>query len=210
MKIFISYTHQQHKEKPLDHILPVLKAADHEPLVDIFYFKAGQSVIGQMDKLQDSADCQLLCISNTYLKSQYCQHEMQRAIDKDPEFKTKTVIPVLLEQVNLPQSISPANPLYVKLFGNDIELSQQWDVLCRTLQIDLGVSIYEWLRARDRIRRTLMREKSINLVVKDPTVNWRALVEHLLDDKTLALQDVDFDSGSMTTRERAVKHILKQ
>ena len=120
MKIFISYTHH-HKEKPP---------------VDILHFKAGQSVIGQMDELQDSADCQLLCLSNAYLKSQYCQHEMQGAIDKDPEFKTKTVIPVLLEQVNLPQSISTANPLYVKLFGNDSELTHQWDVLCRTLQIE--------------------------------------------------------------------------
>jgi hypothetical protein len=40
-----------------------------------------------MDAVQDQADYHVLVLSKEYLASDYCKHEMDRAIDKDPHFK---------------------------------------------------------------------------------------------------------------------------
>ena len=50
MSIFVSYSHKQ-SEWVHSRLIPVLRAAGGTVLVDIDHFKAGQTVIGQMDKL---------------------------------------------------------------------------------------------------------------------------------------------------------------
>lgn len=63
MSIFISYSHKQ-AESVHQRIIPVLRATGAEVLVDIDHFKAGQAVIGQMDKLQGTARRHLLLITS--------------------------------------------------------------------------------------------------------------------------------------------------
>jgi hypothetical protein len=78
-KVFISYRHHQGKWV-WDRLVPCLKAAGVEILIDTEEFKAGRTVVGQMDDVQDQADKHLLVLSPDYLESDYCAHEMRRAI----------------------------------------------------------------------------------------------------------------------------------
>ena len=65
MSIFVSYSHKQ-SEWVHSCLIPVLRAAGGEVLVDIEHFKAGQTVIGQMDALQSGANRHLLVITSDY------------------------------------------------------------------------------------------------------------------------------------------------
>src|SRR3990172_3887487 len=176
MKIFISYSHSKHQTL-IDKILPVIEAGGCEPLIDVRHFKAGQSVIGQMDSIQDSAERQVLFLCTNYLNSAYCMHEMTRAIATDPDFTGNKIIPVLLEDVTLPRAVSKPNPLYVKLCGDESQRRHGWELLCRTLSIDLGVSAFDWLKAKDEVKRYLLRNQCVNLVVKDKNTELKTLID---------------------------------
>ena len=43
-------------------------------------FQAGKAGVGQMDAEQDKADVHVLVLSEDYLTSKFCRHEMDRAI----------------------------------------------------------------------------------------------------------------------------------
>ena len=58
-KVFVSYSHAQ-REWVWGRLVPVLKAAGAELLVDLERFKAGVNCHHQMDAEQDSADRQVL------------------------------------------------------------------------------------------------------------------------------------------------------
>ena len=68
MRIFVSYSHKQ-SEWVHSRLLPVLRAAGAEVLVDIDHFKAGQTVTGQMDRLQRRASRHVLVITADYVAS---------------------------------------------------------------------------------------------------------------------------------------------
>ena len=55
-----------------------------------------------MDVVQDQAEKHILILSPDYLGSEYCAHEMNRAIDTDPAFDSGAVIPVMLADCKLP------------------------------------------------------------------------------------------------------------
>ena len=55
-----------------------------------------------MDKIQDQARQHVLCLSAEYLASTACKHEMQRAIECDPDFIAGRVIPLQLDAAPLP------------------------------------------------------------------------------------------------------------
>jgi hypothetical protein len=193
----------------IDKVLPVIEAGGFEPLIDVRYFKAGQSVVGQMDSIQDSAECQCLFLCNNYLNSDYCKHEMTRAIATDPKFKGDKIIPVLLEDVTLPRAISKPNPLYVKLYGDESQLREGWKLLCRTLSIDFGVSVVDWLKAKEDVKMYLSRNQCVNLVVRDKNTKWKTLINHLAKDKNIDLKILDFESGRATFRPSAVQMIVE-
>ena len=73
-KVFVSYSHTQ-REWVWERLVPVLKAAGADVLIDIERFKAGRGLTKQMDHEQDSADRQVLCFSDEYLTSKACDHE---------------------------------------------------------------------------------------------------------------------------------------
>lgn len=108
-------------------LVPVLKAGGAEVIIDRERFKSGRNFYTQMDEQQDEADVQLLMLSPDYLSSSACQHEMQRAIAKDPTFDKNCIVPVLLEACTLPDEIANNNPLYVNL--TDDSDSPNWDLL---------------------------------------------------------------------------------
>jgi len=83
VKVFVSYSHAQ-TDWVQDRLVPVLEAGGASVFVDYRHFAAGHTVIGQMDTYQDQADWHLLVLSEQYVASDYCRHEMERAVDADP------------------------------------------------------------------------------------------------------------------------------
>lgn len=75
--------------------MPILRAAGcAEVLIDRERFHAGRGVRGQMDATQDKAEVHLLVLTPDYLASDYCRHEMDRALSSDPDFQRGKLLPV--------------------------------------------------------------------------------------------------------------------
>lgn len=202
-RVFVSYSHKQ-GDWVWDRLVPVLKAGGAEPLVDRERFKLGRALFDQMDALQDEADVQLLCLSEDYLASPACCHEMERAVALDPDFKKNVVVPVKVAEVDLPPAIGSANPLYADLRGGRI--SAAWDLVLAACDADLGTTAPRWLEARDEVRTLLGRNQGVNLVVQG-NANWAGLIEHLREE--LHLPEVDLESGATETREGLMRAILR-
>ncbi|NJM10916.1 MAG: toll/interleukin-1 receptor domain-containing protein [Synechococcaceae cyanobacterium SM1_2_3] len=206
MKTFVSYCHEQGKWV-WERLVPCLKAGGAEVLIDRERFELGKAIVGQMDALQDQADKHLLVLSDDYLKSDYCCHEMDRAIALDPDFKSGIVIPVLRGACTLPPSIKTPNPLYADLC--DDSNSDPWtQILQQCNATGLGTTAPAWLTARDDLARYLERNQSANLVVGNG-VNWRALLEHLVNDYPLGLAPVDLQDPDTTSRRGLLSAIAK-
>ena len=183
--------------------MPFLRFAGYEVLVDYLVFKAGRHTTGEMDRHQDRADRQLLLLSQDYLKSAYCRHEMERALPLLPE---KRVIPLLLEEMEPPATIP--DYLWVSLWhGKERE---GWDLLCRSLGFDPGVPAGAWVEALCKARRLLERNQSVNLVAEDGQGQaWRGLVDQLISERELKLGCVDFESGIAAWRPSLLQEILE-
>lgn len=197
-KIFISYSHSQGKWV-LDALVPVLDAGGAEVLIDRQRFEAGKAVVRQMDAVQDEAAVHVLVLSPEYLTSDYCVHEMERAVECDPEFEGDAVIPVLRRDCDLPDLIRRPNPLYVDL-RKDRD-AEPWDALLRVCGADLGIAVPDWLVARNDVRRFLDRGQSVNLVVSGDKVAWKQLIDHLAQ--------VDLQNPSTASRRGLVQEIVR-
>lgn len=205
-KTFVSYCHRQ-GDWVWGRLAPCLKAGGAEVLIDRERFEIGKAVVGQMDALQDQADKHLLVLSQDYLNSPYCCHEMDRTIALDPNFKSGIVIPVLRGTCTLPSSITGPNPLYADLC--DDSQSDPWtQILQQCGATGLGITAPAWLAARDDLARYLERNQSVNLVVGNG-VNWRALLEHLVNDYPLGLARVDLEDPDTTSRRGLLAAIAK-
>src|SRR5690242_17434553 len=107
MRVFVSYSHRD-GAWVLDRLVPVLKAAGVEVAVDVERFRVGGSVLGQMDAVQDGAEKSLLVLSAAYLASDYCLHELRRAVARDPHFTKFRTIPVRIDNAPLPTELQNA------------------------------------------------------------------------------------------------------
>lgn len=200
-KVFVSYNHQQ-GEWVWDRLVPCLRAGGLDVRIDRERFVAGKGVVGQMDATQDGADVSLLVLTPSYLASDYCCHEMERALAQDG------ALPVLREPCSLPDSIKDPNLLYVDL--REDGLAEPWELLFRSLGMDLGTDAPKWLQARDRVRRWLQRGDSVNLVVKGQGVAWRPLLEDLRRDSGVPeLVMVDLENPRTVSRRGLVEEILR-
>ncbi|MGH8607763.1 MAG: toll/interleukin-1 receptor domain-containing protein [Gammaproteobacteria bacterium] len=204
-KVFISYCHEQ-GQWVWDRLVPCLKAGGPEVLIDRERFEAGKGVVGQMDAMQDQAHKHLLVLSEEYLKSSYCRHEMNRAIKVDPKFERGVAIPVMRGTCTLPNKIKKPNPLYVDL-RKDKE-ADPWTLLFNQCNADLGTTAPSWLTARDEIVRFLKRKQSVSLVVKSNAA-WRGLVEQIGSDHLPALATVDLEGPGTASRQGLLTEILK-
>ena len=116
--------------------MPCLTAGGTEVLIDRERFEAGKAVVGQMDATQDQADKHVLILSNDYLDSRCCRHEMDRALRLDPQFARGAVIPVRLDDCSLPGKLQGPNaPLYVDL--RDDRAPDPWRLLLGQCRADL-------------------------------------------------------------------------
>ena len=123
MTNFISYAHKQ-PDWVHQSLIPVLRASGGKVLVDTDHFKAGQTVIGQMDELQGKANRHILVINEDYVASDYCCHEMKQAIKTDPDFSKSKVIVIRQDDTPIPNKLAPkrglgSEPLYVDLREDD-------------------------------------------------------------------------------------------
>lgn len=204
-KVFVSYSRKQGRWV-WDRLVPCLKAGGTDVLIDRERFEAGKAIVGQMDTVQDQADKHLLVLSDDYLNSPYCKHEMDRAIRLDPKFEHGIVVPVMRGKCSLPDRIIRPNPLYADL-RNDKQPSP-WDLVLEQCGADLGTTVPAWLEARDEIVRFLGRGESVNLVV-DSAVNWRGLLDHVAADYIKGLAVVDLQPGATASRHGMLSAILK-
>ncbi|MFT5327240.1 MAG: hypothetical protein ACI8P0_005129, partial [Planctomycetaceae bacterium] len=189
-KVFVSYCHRD-GEFVWGRLVPVLKAAGAEVVIDIDRFRLGKSVPPQMDAAQDDADFQLLCFSQEYLGSKACDHEWRRAVASDPKFSTGKVIPLKVDDgVKLPQKVRLPNPLYAEMH-HDGEAAP-WRKLLTALELQPEWCPLSWLTAAEDIAGVMGRMKSVNLAVDDG-VPVGTLLDHLRECQlpgTLVL-DVD-------------------
>jgi hypothetical protein len=204
--VFVSYSRPE-SDWVWERLVPVLEAAGAEVLIDREQFGAARAVYRQMDKVQDRAELNLLVLSPDYLASRACQHEMRRAIARDPTFEMGVTIPVLRKKCQLPPEIKRPDPLYVDL--RDASKPEPWDLLLEKCKLDLGATAPEWLRARDRIVRHLERGESVNLVVSG-RVRWLPLLDQLRNNSAVRLGIVRLDSKKTEDRPLLVREILEQ
>ncbi len=185
--------------------MPCLKAGGAEVLIDRERFEAGKSVVGQMDTTQDAADRHLLVLTEEYLGSAYCVHEMERAVARDPGFNDGCVVPVLRGACALPDLIGRPDPLVMDLQKE--RDPDAWSLALKQCDADLGTTAPEWPSARDRVRRFLERGQSVNLVV-DGGVVWRPLLDELGRRHFPGLVRVDLERGSAESRRGLLTQIL--
>ncbi len=203
-KVFISYSHQQ-GSWVLDRLAPCLRGGGAEVLIDRERFTAGKAVRGQMDGLQDQAAQSVLVLTPAYLASDYCTHEMQRAIARDPDWARGLTVPIRRERCALPLAIDQARPLWVEL-GDDTQTAP-WDLLLQACSADLGMPAPEWLAALADARSFLGRGESINLVVQG-RVAWRPMIDELRTELR-GLGEVDLESPAANSRRGLVREILR-
>ena len=145
-------------------------------------------------------------LSPEYLSSKYCQHEMDRAILRDPSFEQGVVIPVVQAECPLPEAITTPEPVYVDLI--DDRRPEPWSLLLAKCDADLGTHAPHWLKARDDIRRYLTRGESVNLTVQG-RVQWKPLIDDLRREHSLAdLREVDLRNPETYARKAIVESIL--
>lgn len=212
MKIFVSYSHAQ-ANWVRDRLTPVLRGGGAEVMVDD-RFRAGVSVVGQMDKIQGQADVHLLCISAEYLTSDFCRHEMERAVACDPDFKRSLnprvrrgfVVPVRLDDSALPPEIGRPNPLYADM--RDDTQQEPWNLILDRCEATLGMAAPAWLAARDETVRYLRRGQSVNLVVSRAGIAWRPLLTEISSQLVQPLACVNLEDPKTVSREGLLKRIL--
>jgi hypothetical protein len=208
-RIFISYSHHQ-GDWVLNRILPVLHAAGAgEVLIDLERFRAGRGVKGQMDATQDQASRHLLVLSPEYLASDYCRHEMHRALASDSEFARGAVVPVQRHACDMSVLNGKTDELlWVDL--RDDRRPDAWELLLKSLMAaQLGARAVDWLQARDACWSKLVDERvSVNLLVHGKTANWRGLIEDLAQ-RIPRFGAVDLDDPETIDRRGLVAQILR-
>jgi hypothetical protein len=170
-----------------------------------------------MDHIQDRADVQLICLSTEYLASDYCRHEMRRAVCRDPSFtrglndriKRGFIVPIRLDGAAWPTEITNPNPLFVDLRDSAV-VSDSWRLLLDSCQVNLGTSAQTWLAARDHIERYLRRGQSVNLLVQHEGIAWEFLIEDVVKERVPPMVWIDLQEPSTNTRHGLLNRILER
>ena len=189
MRVFVSYSHQQLDWVRHD-LVAALEAGGADVLIDHTQFKAGLSVIGQMDRVQNEAERHVLCISEAYISSNACMHELRRAIATDPKFEKGSVLTLRLDDAPLPVEIASQLPLWID-FRNP-KLPEPWRLLIDGCAASLEVNVPAWLEAREAIAAELKLGTSINFVVLGQSISGERLLKsvHKCRQPDLALIDL--------------------
>jgi len=200
-KIFISYSHAQ-ADWVFSRLEPCLRYGGADTLVDRTCFRAGKALFGQMDDLQDTADRTVAVLSEEYLNSQNCTHELKRAIERDSDFTLGSLIIVKRSECQLPPVIATQNPLYVDL-RDDLNAAA-WNRLLQACDVGLGAAATDWLGARDEILALMDRGQSVNLLVQGEP-RWTNLIQHLRSDYIHDMGVVNLADGATTSRPALIE-----
>jgi TIR domain len=204
--VFISYSHHQ-AIWVRQRLAPVLKAAGATLMLDVIDGEPGKSLTLQMNEWVGGADRIVAVMSEAYWKSAACQHEWMRALARDPDFsRGKTIIPVLREDCQLPDEITRANPLYLKMIHDRVE--DQWRKLLEACGGSLGTNVVDWLDALEEMVLHLERRKSVNLVASNP-VKWKALIEAAGERLVGGLPSIDLNDPILSSRPALLNAWLK-
>ena len=196
-KIFVSYSHRD-QDWVRNRLAVCLHAGGTGVLIDEERMRVGSDpVVGQMDALQDEADASLLVITSTYLASDYCRHEMDRAITK------RAFVAVRRDDSVMPDGL--ADYLHADLRSQSDE--GQWRKLLDACEADLGCGAAAWLEARDDAKLYLQRGDSVNLVVSGRP-RWRELVA-CLEREIPSMRRINLDDGTTADRPGLVREILR-
>lgn len=152
-----------------------------------------------MDGYQDAADCAVLVLTPDYLASDYCVHEMKRALRRK-----QPIVPIVRATCAVPAEINKR--IWIDL-GDDSSAAP-WDKVLAGCEADLGADAPVWLRARDEARQLLGRGQSVNLVVTGKP-KWRELIAHLQAEHLKDLGIVDLDRGATASRKGLIEEMLK-
>ena len=203
-KVFVSYSRKQ-APWVLDRLVPVLRAGGAEVLIDAERFRLGHGVIGEMDSTQDQAERHVLCLSDDYLASDYCRHELARALAVDPH-GAGIALPLQLDGVTVPDDLCAR---LCADFTHDAK-PEPWAKLLAACEADLGIDAPRWLEARDRALTFLQREKpqSVNLVVRVPGAKWKGLLTNIMHRLDCKIPWIDLEDGATTTRPDFLNEIL--
>lgn len=212
--VFISYRHSD-GEWVLGRLKPLLEAAGVEVLIDVERFRAGRAIVGQMDATQDAADRCVAVLTREYLGSDYCEHEFNRAIARDPKFTEGSVIVIRRDDVELPRKLQVKStaPLHVDLRNETADAA--WDLLLDSCDGRLDVSPIHWIKVRDEVARYLSRDESVNLVTDRGVKAWRPLLMHLTTVKLptflkVDLKTIDLESGLTASRAGLLRTVLRE
>jgi hypothetical protein len=197
-KVFISYRHHQ-ADWVRDRLVPCLRYGGAEVIIDYEKFGAGRTVVGEMDGYQDAADCAVLVLTPDYLASDFCVHEMKRALQRK-----QPIVPIVRATCAVPAEINQR--IWIDLC--DDSSAAPWDKVLAGCEADLGADAPVWLRARDEARLLLARSQSVNLVVTGKP-KWNELVKHLRIEHLKDLGVVDFEGGYAESRAALAAEILE-
>lgn len=198
LKVFMSYSHAQ-GEWVHGRLAPCLRAAGAEVLLDVDRFRLGQAVVGQMDALQDAADRHILVLSPEYLGSDYCLHEMKRALKADAKLDRGLVLPLLRVDCSLPKPFNGWNPPLYARFQDDSQV-EPWRKLFEACKAEgLGAAAPDWLRARDEVARKLARDESVNLITRNGG-NWKDLLADVKEKQFPGMALIDMANPDTMTR----------
>jgi hypothetical protein len=203
VKVFVSYSHAQ-TDWVQDRLVPVLEAGGASVFVAYRHFAAGHTVIGQMDTWQDQAERHVLVLSEQYVASAHCRHEMERAVAADPSGTSGAVLAVRRTDVAVPAMLAPL--IHVDL--RDDANTGQWQRLLDACRANIGAAVPHWLQVRDDVRRLLRADRSVNLVVPNSKAKWRPLLDDLEQRAGLRFPRIDLDSGEAASRRRLIETML--
>ena len=203
VKVFVSYSHQD-AAWVRDRMVPCLEAGGAEVLADYKRFTGGTTVQVQIDTTQDQADRQVLVLTHAYHASAMCQHEMKRAIAKDPTLNNGVVVVVRRDDTPVPPSLNAT--LYADL--RDDSQPAPWDILLTPCSASLGTTAPHWLEVRDEVVRRLSDHRSVNLVVSG-SVKWRPLIDQVSSAIAPPFPVIDLTDGATMSRRTLLEAILR-
>lgn len=192
-RIFISYNHSQ-EDLVHDRLSTCLVAAGATVLLDKTTFRTARQLTREMDRAQDSADFQILVLSDDYFTSPSCRHEMDRAL-KSPLLDVGRVISVLVTPLaTRPRAFDKLRKyIYIDLTVSQPDLAFAWRRLIDTCTLTLGTCPLHWLSVRDTLRILLLRNESANLIITHDNNNriaWRPLLDALMTDPSRNTHDI--------------------